>query len=409
MLKAAAQSNSGSEAGGLQREQSKPDTQQLVGRGQVPQTSATESRQDPITGAWTIFAPHREQRPDEYQAPEQKESPVKVDCPFCIGSESKTPPAVWVGKLADSACTGQACRESARVVYRDGNLADLDADDDWTVRVVPNRFPALTPIGEPVEAKAPRDSRLFRRQIISGGHEVIIEAPRHVRSITELDLAEVSLAFIAYRDRIAHWYDAPGIAYISVFKNVGAQAGASLRHSHSQLIASDIIPTQVRTVSDRLAKYRAKTGCCLQCDLIRGELKEETRVIANCDSLVAYCPFASPMSMMVRVTSIEHRDRFDQLDDQTVVSVSRLVSRVISWLEKLHPGTSYNLLLQTRPPGIDNGVDTFHWSIDIFPRLTRIAGFEFSSDCKINPMLPELAAKRYRECSSAEDPRLVLG
>ena len=407
MLKAAAHSKTvETEADGLPNHSSKAAS--ALGSLPTQTPSANELRFDPITGNWTVFAPHREQRPDEFQTTPQKTSRVKVACPFCAGAEANTPPAVWVGKLADAAADDAGTGESVQLIYRDQAIADLAADD-WTVRVVPNRFPALTPIGSRIREQPARESKLFRRQVACGGHEVIIEAPRHVRSITDLDLAEVALLFTAYRDRIAYWHATEGIAYISVFKNVGGAAGASLKHSHSQLIASDIIPTHVKSIADRLAHYRAKTGCCLQCDLIRGELQEQSRVIAKSDSLVAYCPFASSMPMMVRITSIEHLDRFDRLDDQALTAVSRMVSRVISWLEQLHPDTSYNMLLHTRPPGIEDAGDSFHWSIDIFPRLTRLAGFEFSTDTKINPMMPETAAKRYRVRAAAEDPRLVLG
>lgn len=402
MLKTSAQTKAGTAADGLQLEPTQAPNEVQVALG------AMQSRQDPITGIWTLFAPDRERRPDEFQAPPQEEAAVKVDCPFCAGSEQKTPPAVWVGKLDDRADDQDCGDESRYLIYRDH--IDRLPPQDWNVRVVPNRFPAVSPIqSNQTHSEASQvDSDLFSQQVISGGHEVIIESPRHIRSITELDLAEISLLFVAYRDRIAHWYETAGVKYISVFKNVGGQAGASLKHSHSQLIATDVLPSQTRMIGDRLASYRAKSGCCMQCELIRGELKDESRVIAKTDSLLAYCPFASPMPMMVRLTSLEHLDRFDRLDDQTLRAVSRLATRVISWLEKVHPGTSYNMLLQTRPPGIRRGEDTFHWSIDIFPRLSRIAGLEFSTDLRINPTMPERAAQLYRDCASAEDPRVVL-
>ncbi len=411
MLKTSAKLNAGTEADGLSLKKTTSANArepELGALGADPHSCANESRYDPITGNWTIFAPHREQRPDEFQSRPQQDPPIKVDCPFCAGAEANTPPALWVGKIADAQRGPAASGESAPLIYRGHSVSELPVDD-WTVRVVPNRFPAIAPVGLRVSDQASRESKLFPRRVVTGGHEVIIEAPRHVRSITELDLAEVSLLFTAYRDRIAHWHNTEGVAFISVFKNVGGDAGASLKHSHSQLVASDIIPPHVRMIADRLANYRAKTGCCLQCDLIRGEIKEASRVISKSDSLVAYCPFASAMPMTVRVTSIEHLDRFDLLDDQKITAVSRMVSRVISWLEKLQPDTPYNMLVHTRPAGIKTGSDAFHWSIDIFPRLTRIAGFEFSTETKINPVMPEAAAKSYRDCAAAEDPRLVLG
>ena len=211
-----------------------------------------------------------------------------MDCPFCTGAEAETPPAVWIGQLTED--DQQSSEESACRIYTGAEIENFK-NDDWSVRVVPNRFPAIQPMsGCGHKTADPREGELFAARTISGGHEVIIESPQHVRSITQLDLAQFSLALMAYRDRVAHYYNCENTAAISVFKNVGGQAGASLMHSHAQLIATDVIPTSVNAVCNRLAAYRAKTGCCLQCDLIRGELKAESRVVAKSDSLVAYCP-----------------------------------------------------------------------------------------------------------------------
>ena len=112
--------------------------------------------------------------------------------------------------------------------------------------------------------------------------------------------------------------------------------------------------------------------------------------------------------MMVKITTKEHQACFEDLSNDLIESVSRLAVRVISWLEKLHPGVSYNYLLHTRPPSAPGGTDPYHWSMEIFPRLTQTAGFEWSSQCMINPVLPEQAAAQFRACGAAEDPRLVL-
>ena len=248
----------------------------------------------------------------------------------------------------------------------------------------------------------------FQSRPIRGGHEVIIESRQHVQSITELDLSEIQLVFKAYRDRILYWRDVPEIAYISVFKNVGRKAGASLRHTHSQLIATDRMPAAIATSLKRMSRHRAATGCCLQCDMVRAELKAKQRVVWRDDSLVAYCPFASPLPMAVRITSLEHQACYEDLDDATIEAVSRLVTRVISWLESLRPCCAYNYCLHTRPPGAADNPDSFHWSLDVFPRITQVAGFEWSSQCMINPVLPEVAATQYRRRALAEDPRRLL-
>ncbi len=360
----------------------------------IDQGSA-ESRVDPLTGNWTIFAPHRDDRPEEFV--DRSEAVSKhLECPFCPGNELTTPPPVWVARVSDT--------ESSTDALADQSIDHLT--DDWSVRVVPNKYPAVDPVK--IDRHSDCDSGLFQRAPIRGGHEVIIESRQHVQSLTELDLAEVLLVFQAYQNRLRYWRTVPGISYISAFKNVGGFAGASLRHTHSQLIATDRMPPAIGASIQRMNRHRASTGCCLQCDLVRAELKAKRRVVWHDDSVIAFCPFASRLPMLISITTLEHQACFEDLCDKAIESVSRLVVRVVSWLEKIRPGTSYNYCLHTRPPAADEQPDAFHWSIEIFPRMTRVGGFEWSSQCMINPILPEVAAAKYRNCASAEDPRVAL-
>ncbi len=358
---------------------------------------SAESRVDALTGDWTIFAPHREDRPEEFV---DHSEPVSkhLDCPFCPGNERTTPPPVWVARIADTDSSTDA-------------LVDQSADnpnDDWSLRVVPNKYPAVSPINGERQRFPDCESGLFQRAPMRGGQEVIIESRHHVQSITELDLSEVRLIFQAYQNRLRHWRNVPGISYISTFKNVGGLAGASLQHTHSQLIATNKMPPAVGSSIQRMNRHRAKTGCCLQCDLVRAELKAKHRVVWQNDSVIAFCPFASRLPMLICITTLEHQACFEDLCEQTIESVSRLVVRVVSWLEKFRPGAAYNYCLHTRPPAADANPDSFHWSIEIFPRITRLAGFEWSSQCMINPVLPEVAAAKYRSCAKSEDPRVAL-
>lgn len=359
------------------------------------QSTSAESRLDPLSGDWTIFAPERDRRPHEFKVT-RTVTGKSVDCPFCVGHESATPDPVWVGKIEDSSLN--VLEQSSR-------------GEDWSVRVVPNKFPAVTGVAGPGPKEAivgfERESEFFHSRTLTGGHEVIVESPDHIESISQLDFAHAALVFQAYRDRIRHWREQPGVRYISVFKNVGGEAGASLQHAHSQLIALDRCPQHINTRIDRMRRHHANSGCCLQCDLIRAELKSKRRIVAQTDSLVAFCPFASRLPMLIRITSKSHQAHFEDLKDAELEEVSRLASRVISWLEELCPGAAYNYLLHTCPPGVSGGGDSYHWSMEIFPRLTQVAGFEWSSQCMINPVLPEIAAGKYRGCAAKHDPRHI--
>jgi UDPglucose--hexose-1-phosphate uridylyltransferase len=378
---------------------------------------AGESRFDPVTGNWTLFAPHRSERPDEFVESRERIR-NEVECPFCPGNETTTPPAVWIGQSDSDIPITDKLQQASTLLPQENASQEAASQEAWAVRVVPNKFPAVTSVKESssksctvperTTAKSASQSGLFQRRPIAGGHEVIIESRNHVQSITDLDVAEAALVFKAYRDRLLYWRDVPGIAYISIFKNVGSKAGASLRHTHSQLIATDRMPPMVSAAAERMSNYRLTQGSCLHCDLVRAELKAKERIIWRDDDLVAFCPFSSHLPFLVRITTMEHQSCYADLSDSIIESVSRLVRRVVSWIEQLHPGTAYNFCLHTRPPACNDPSDAYHWGIEIFPRITQIAGFEFSSHCMINPILPEDAATKLRGCALAEDPRLIL-
>ncbi|MEO9594447.1 galactose-1-phosphate uridylyltransferase [Rhodopirellula bahusiensis] len=357
------------------------------------------SRQDPISGSWTIFAPGRARRPDQFKSHRPKPD-VSMDCPFCHGNEHLTPASVWSAKLS----------EDEEVVPQSA---------DWTVRVVPNLFPAIKPESkvkqETANDEGEKESRLSRlaeslfvEEVASGGHEVIIEAARHTRSLSELNLAEIALAFSAYAARMRHWRKQPGIQFISLFKNVGRDAGASLHHSHSQLIASNHLPHSVREVNRRMRLHFARHGRCLQCDVLQAELERKERIIHQSDSLVAYCPHASRFPFLIRITSKTHVGCFEDLSVSMNEEVARLVLRCVRWLEAIIPGVAYNMMLHTAPVGVLNDGETHHWSLELAPRIGRLAGYELSSGGMINTVFPEAAAEEFRHQARRSDPRHAL-
>lgn len=373
--------------------------------------SSAHARLDIIRNSWTIFATGRDARPQEFIESE----PIangNLACPFCSGNEDQTPQPTWVGRIART--------NESKFQIKTQPGATESRDGKWNVRVVPNKYPAVEPCVSTSNAPAVKTSQtaggpfrsagssLFQRAPVVGGHEVVIESRRHTRSLTDISAIEAELVFLAYRDRLLHFRSLPGVNYTCAFKNVGQRAGASLAHSHSQILATNLVPPEVERSCIRMQRHRASTGCCLMCDLVREEFRQKERIIASDELTVAYCPFASRLPMKVRVTTKQHQACFEDLDDESLRAVSRMVYRVIGWLEKLQPGASYNYCLSTQPSGIKDGSDAFHWSIDIFPRITQVAGFEWAGGSMINPVLPEVAARQYRYRAMAEDPRLTL-
>lgn len=391
---------------------------------EIDQDAVSEGRFDPIGGQWTIIAGNRSQRPEEFcDSGEQTRS--DLECPFCAGHEDSTPAPVWT--VREPVDADQPALPATSPAESSANPSRAN----WLVRVVPNKYPAVGPLvgnadsASPVAAsnvppfkappsKAPAKKKrnstdlLMPHRRIVGGHEVIIESSRHVRSVSDLDIDEVQASFAAYADRIRHWYSMPEIAHVSVFKNAGSDAGASLSHCHSQLVATDYVPDDVRSCFRRMHRHKVTTGCCLQCDLIREEQRQGERVIAVQNGLIAFCPFASHLPMMLRITTTDHRACLSDLDSEGVSAVARLVHRAVGWIERSLGPVAYNFIIHCHPKGMDDSVEAYHWSLDLFPRLTKIAGFEWNTGTMINPTPPELAAATYREQAKAESPRRWL-
>ncbi|TWU60972.1 Galactose-1-phosphate uridylyltransferase [Crateriforma conspicua] len=366
----------------------------------------THSRFDALSGQWVLFAPDRQNRPCDF-VERPHELADASGCPFCAGNESTTPPSVFSIPAADIDLGIDGPLDSPV----DGDVLDTDPTADWAVRVVPNKYPAVGRHQSSVQVRhllpAADVSWPACGVSIAGGHEVIIESPRHIESITQLDSEHAGQIFLAFKQRFLAWRADPAIRYMLVFKNVGRQAGASLHHSHSQLIAFNQVPTETARTLRRKMTHYAKTGCCLQCDMIRSEMKSMERVIARTDHLVAYCPFASAFAMQVRITTTQHADRFENLSDALVMEVGRLTRRVTSWLERWRPGIAYNYLLHTRPPHWDGAEEAFHWALDIIPRTSFIAGLELGCGTMMNTMLPEEAASVYQRLAKRDSLRSV--
>ncbi|MGV3483038.1 MAG: DUF4921 family protein [Planctomycetaceae bacterium] len=365
---------------------------------------ATHSRYDAITGRWTIFAVGRDQRPCDFINTPPGEV-TSFDCPFCSGNEHQTPAAV----LEIDATECDRCLSTGEAAHLNRTK---DCDAPWAIRVIPNKYPAVDAcdagdIDMPAAAKGIRredpSSTLFLNRKVTGGHEVFIESPDHHQSILTLDLAQVTTLLRAYQIRMLHWREVPSVRYLSLFKNVGSAAGASLHHSHSQLIATSELPIAAKTVAERMKFHWAKTGCCLQCDTIRAEVKAKQRVVATTGSLIAYCPYGSHLPMLLRITTRRHLDRFEDLTIAELQDLARLLRGSIRWMQTIYPDVAYNYLIHTRPPGVV-GEEMAHWALEVFPRITQVAGFEWSSDCMINPVLPEIAAAGYREIALRENP-----
>jgi len=337
----------------------------------------SELRFDPITARWVIIAPERKLRPHEFLVPHpHRPSPVN-GCPFEPGRESMTPPEIL-------------------------RLPPPGGGKGWQVRVVPNKFPALR-----VEGEVTREGLGLHDRVSGvGAHEVIIESPRHDAVMAELEPEELALVFAAWRHRIADLRRDVRLRYVLVFKNEGREAGASLSHPHSQLIATPIIPRAVvQELGAAREHFRAKERCIF-CDLIRQELRLDERVALETEQYVALEPFASAFPFETWILPRAHRHDLATASDGDLLALAIIVRELLQRLRSLLGNPPYNMVVHTAPsphprPGLPDYWSTiehdFHWHVELIPRITRLAGFEWGSGYTINPTPPEEAARFLKE------------
>jgi UDPglucose--hexose-1-phosphate uridylyltransferase len=325
-----------------------------------------ELRQNIITREWVIIAKDRAKRPHEFVRPAgQVVIPPRHDpaCPFCVGNEAQT------------------LDETFRISGPDG----------WKVRVVPNKFPALSHDGDRIRSV----DGVFRSMTGVGFHEVVIEHPRHDLSPALYSVEEVENILRAYRHRYAAMQKDPRIEAVIIFKNHGEGAGTSLQHPHSQIAATPIVPSQIRHRMDEAIRFFDETGECVFCSTLRSELADRQRIIASNDQFVAFIPYAALSPFHLWIFPVQHESSFDQIRDDELSSFAAIVKTVLG---KIHYGLNnpdYNFSIRSIPAR-EGSREYFHWYLTIIPRIARTAGFEIGSGMYINPSLPEESAEFLR-------------
>lgn len=328
-----------------------------------------ELRKDPIIDRWVIISTERGKRPvfliDE--APPSK----TAMCPLCPGNESMTPPEVYAirprGSLPNSA--------------------------DWTLRVVPNKFPALRIEGDLVK----EGLGLYDKMNGVGAHEVIIETPNRTEALSDMSAERIQNVFVAYRERILDLSRDVRFKYIMVFKNHGSVAGASLDHSHSQLIALPIVPRRVvEELNGGLSYYKYKDRCIF-CDIIAQEKENNVRVVFENDLFLALSPYAARFPFETWILPKKHEAIFADHDrSDNYRSLAETLSIILKKYVKVLNSPPYNYVIHTAPSG-NTDVPHYHWHIELIPRLTKMAGFEWGTGFYINPTPPEEATDYLKE------------
>src|SRR5512140_1492676 len=262
-------------------------------------------RKDPIVGRWVIIAKSRARRPHDFDSTPQRHR--ARFCPFCEGQEDKTP-----GEI---------------IAYR--NHGSVRNRPGWRVRVCPNKFPALEIEGELHK----RGDGIYDMMRGVGAHEVIVETPRHLISTSELSEEELREVFWVYRDRLVDLKKDPRLVYGMIFKNVGAAAGASLEHTHSQLIVTPIVPINVWEEMTGSLEFFNFRGRCIYCDMIQQELASEKRLVLDTPGFVAFCPFASRFPFETWILPKIHSSHYENIQKNGVDDLSGVLRTVIGKIE----------------------------------------------------------------------------
>jgi len=291
-------------------------------------------------------------------------------CPFCYGNEDKTPPEV--------------------LAYgRNGTGRNTPG---WTVRVVPNKFPALG-----IEGELDRQGEgLFDKMNGIGAHEVIIETPDHDSTLATLPEKAIEDVLWAYRDRMLDLKNDKRFRYLPLFKNHGEAAGASLEHTHSQLIALPIVPKRVREEVDNSRHYYEEKERCIFCDMIRQEIDTGIRVIAENDLFISLAPYAPRFPFETWLLPKQHGSAFEYNQSPVYGGLARMLKNILTRVDAVLDRPAYNYVIHTSPVGEEIN-DHYHWHIEMMPKLTKVAGFEWGTGFYINPTAPEESARFLRE------------
>jgi UDPglucose--hexose-1-phosphate uridylyltransferase len=321
----------------------------------------SELRKDPVTGRWVIISTERRKRPTDFQLESVKISP-DASCPFCEGHESMTPGELLAHR-------------------RNGGHAN---GPGWDLRVVPNQFPVLR-----VEGTLDRQGEgLFDKMNGIGAHEVIIESPRHTDTLATLPDEAIEQVLWAFRERTQDLKRDMRFRYVVAFKNHGVAAGASLEHSHSQLIALPIVPREVRDEVDGAKAHFQSKERCVFCDIVRQEAKDQKRMIADNADMVAIAPYAPRFPFETWILPKRHQSLFEDAPRHEYASLAKLLGDILRRMNRMLESPPYNLLIHSAPLAEAAG-DYYHWHVEIIPKLTKVAGFEWATGFYLNPTSPE--------------------
>ncbi|HEY9632672.1 MAG TPA: galactose-1-phosphate uridylyltransferase [Coleofasciculaceae cyanobacterium] len=321
-------------------------------------------RQNKVTREWVIYAPSRRKRPQDFQQISRARKTFvsrEPECPFCPGNEHMSESIILEMLNQQHTC--------------------------WQTRVVPNKFPALTP-GENIHRSS---EGIYLTMPGYGRHEVVIESPEHHQDIATMSIEEVEIIIETYHKRYMDLMLVHENLMAIIFRNHGMQAGASLSHPHSQIIVTGMVPRHIRWREQEAQQYYDEWARCVYCDILEFETSNRRRVIEENQSFLAFVPFAAEVPFEVWIMPKNHQADFGSISDQEKGDFALMLKNILTKLYEKLNDPDYNYVINTAAR-YKAEEPQIHWYCQIQPRLTTQAGFELGAGISINPSLPETDA-----------------
>ncbi|XP_047334487.1 ADP-glucose phosphorylase [Impatiens glandulifera] len=340
-------------------------------RDMASENRRPELRKDAVNNKWVIVSPARSRRPSDFKSKSDtciadSTNNYNASCPFCAGNEHQCAPEIFRFP-ADSAA-------------------------DWKIRVIENLYPALA---RDLDSPSTHHTGSGIEVLAGFGfHDVVIESPFHSLHLSDLSAACIGVVLLAYKQRITQLMSNNSIQYVQVFKNHGASAGASLSHSHSQIIGLPVVPPLAVSRIASMKEYFDRTNKCSLCDLQSKDL-----LIDESSLFIAICPFAATFPFEIWIVPRDHTSHFHEIDDIKAVDLGKLLKLMLRKLALQLNNPPFNFMIHTSPlreVPLQSSSYT-HWFLQIVPHLGGVAGFEIATGCYINPIFPEDSAKILRE------------
>ena len=338
-----------------------------------------ELRKDYLLDRWVVIATERSRRPTDLSKP-KPEAAKTTTCPLCMGNENMTPPAIMIYQ-----------KENGEI-KRSQDPPTGERTKNWLVRVIPNLYPAFSPPKQPEDTQ-----KIVKQEFLLdaiGQHEVIVESPNHDEDPADAELPQLELVIKTYIDRVRELSAKPYVRYVSIFRNYGLEAGASLSHAHSQVIAMPIVPTTIREEQKASQDFHEDQDKCIFCDIIEGEAKGP-RLVSDGEYFVVLAPYASINPMEFWILPKKHAPNILNLTAPEISAFAKTLKASLKALKTLvnDPPYNYGIHLSLNP----EAQDSYHWHLEVYPKLATWAGFEKSTGTYINTVTPETAAQSLRK------------